>query len=49
MDEGIVRAEGSPRYVLTSELLSDVYNQTMTVIDHPTRDCPLVLITDGAR
>jgi iron complex transport system ATP-binding protein len=49
MDEGIVRAEGSPRDVLTSELLSDVYNQTMTVVDHPTRDCPLVLITDGVR
>jgi iron complex transport system ATP-binding protein len=47
--EGIVRAEGSPGEVLHAELLSDVYNQTMTVVEHPTRDCPLVLITDNAR
>lgn len=47
--EGTVRAEGSPAEVLQAELLSDVYNQTMTVVEHPTRGCPLVLITDSAR
>lgn len=47
MAEGTVRAEGSPTEVLNAELLSDVYGQTMTVVEHPTRGCPLVLITDG--
>jgi iron complex transport system ATP-binding protein len=47
MEAGTVRAEGSPTEVLNSELLSDAYGQTMTVVDHPTRNCPLVLITDG--
>jgi len=49
MDAGIIRAEGSPAEVLRAELLSDVYGQTMTVVEHPTRACPLVLITDGPR
>ncbi len=49
MDEGIVRAEGSPAEVLRAELLSDVYNQSMTVVEHPTRGCPLVLIADNTR
>lgn len=49
MAEGTVRAEGSPVEVLRAELLSDVYNQAMTVVEHPTRGCPLVLITDADR
>ncbi len=49
MAEGTVRAEGSPAEVLHAELLSDVYNQQMTVVEHPTRGCPLVLITDSVR
>jgi heme transport system ATP-binding protein len=48
MDKGSVRAEGSPAEVLRADLLSDVYGQTMTVVEHPTRGCPLVLVTDGA-
>ncbi len=49
MNAGIVRAEGSPAEVLRAELLSDVYGQAMTVVEHPTRGCPLVLVTDGPR
>jgi len=46
---GVVRAEGSPSDVLRAGVLTDVYGQDMTVVEHPTRGCPLVLITDGAR
>jgi iron complex transport system ATP-binding protein len=46
LDRGTVRAEGTPEEVLTGELLSDVYRQPMRVIDHPHRDCPLVLVVD---
>ncbi len=49
MAEGTIRAEGSPAEVLRAELLSAVYNQAMTVVQHPTRGCPLVLITDADR
>ncbi|MEN8237613.1 MAG: heme ABC transporter ATP-binding protein [Actinomycetota bacterium] len=47
MDRGTVRAEGSPDEVLRADLLSEVYRQSMTVVEHPTRGCPLVLIADG--
>jgi len=47
MEGGSIRAEGLPEDVLNAELLSDVYGQSMTVVEHPTRGCPLVLITDG--
>lgn len=46
MAQGCVRASGTPAEVLDAELLSDVYGQPMTVVEHPTRDCPLVLIAD---
>lgn len=46
VDRGRVRAHGDPSEVLTSELLSEVYRQPMRVIDHPHRDCPLVLVVD---
>ncbi len=49
MAEGTVQADGSPVEVLRAELLSDVYNQAMTVVEHPTRGCPLVLVTDANR
>lgn len=45
MNEGSIEAEGAPAEVLTADLLSDIYRQTMTVIEHPTRGCPLVLTT----
>jgi len=39
-------ATGTPSEVFTGERLSSVYRQPMTVIDHPHRDCPLVLTVD---
>ena len=45
LDRGVVIALGPPREVLTGELLTAVYRQPMEVIDHPFRDCPLVLTT----
>ena len=41
---GRVVADGSPREVLTSQRLSEVWQQQMTVMPHPNRDCPLVLV-----
>ncbi len=46
MHEGEVVASGSPREVLRADLLSDVYEQTLVVVDHPFRDCLLVLAAD---
>ena len=42
--DGVAVSDGSPASVLTGELLSDVYQQEMRVVDHPFRDCPLVLV-----
>jgi iron complex transport system ATP-binding protein len=39
-------ATGPPAEVLTSERLSAVYRQPIRVVDHPHRDCPLVLTVD---
>ncbi len=47
MDQGAVVASGRPRDVLRQDLLSDVYAQPMVVVDHPFRDCPLVLTGRG--
>jgi iron complex transport system ATP-binding protein len=46
MNHGTVVAEGGPRDVLQADLLSTVYDQPMVVVDHPFRDCPLVLTAD---
>jgi iron complex transport system ATP-binding protein len=43
LDSGRAVAYGAPRQVLTSELLSAAYRHPMRAIDHPFRDCPLVL------
>ena len=43
---GQATAIGTPAEVLTSERLSSVYGQPMRVVDHPHRDCPLVLTVD---
>jgi iron complex transport system ATP-binding protein len=43
MSEGAVVADGGPRQVLQADLLTAVYAQPMVVVDHPFRDCPLVL------
>lgn len=45
LDKGSVAAFGPAREVLTASRLSAVYQQPMAVIDHPFRDCPLVLST----
>jgi iron complex transport system ATP-binding protein len=46
LDSGHVRADGAPHDVLREELLSEVYRHPVRVIDHPYRDCPLVLVVD---
>jgi iron complex transport system ATP-binding protein len=43
MSAGAVMADGGPRQVLQADLLTSVYDQKMVVVDHPFRDCPLVL------
>jgi iron complex transport system ATP-binding protein len=43
---GRLVAHGKTRDVLDSELLSEVYRQPITVIPHPYRDCPLVLVLE---
>jgi ABC-type hemin transport system ATPase subunit len=37
---------GTVTEVLRSDVLSAVYRQPMQVVDHPFRDCPLVLVVD---
>ena len=44
IDEGNVVSTGAPEDVLDSELLSSIYGESMRVVDHPFRDCPLVLV-----
>jgi iron complex transport system ATP-binding protein len=46
LEEGSVRATGSVVEVLRSDLLSDVFHQQMEVVDHPFRNCPLVLVVN---
>lgn len=45
LDKGKVAALGTPREVLTADRLTAAYRQPLAVIDHPFRDCPLVLTT----
>ena len=45
LDAGSAAASGTPREVLTADRLSSAYAEPMAVIDHPFRDCPLVLTT----
>ena len=44
MAGGRLVREGTPREVLDGDLLTEVYGQTMKVVDHPFRACPLVLV-----
>ncbi|MDX1468405.1 MAG: heme ABC transporter ATP-binding protein [Acidimicrobiia bacterium] len=46
MNQGEIVADGTPREVLLAGLLTEVYQQPLTVVDHPFRDCPLVLPGD---
>ncbi len=43
MNQGAVVADGGSRDVLQADLLTDVYDQPMVVVEHPFRDCPLIL------
>ena len=49
LDRGVAIALGPPRDVLTGDSLTAAYRQPMEVIDHPFRDCPLVLTTGGVQ
>jgi iron complex transport system ATP-binding protein len=40
---GEIKAAGSPRQVLTPELISEAYHQAVQVVPHPFADAPLVL------
>ncbi|MGI9649390.1 MAG: heme ABC transporter ATP-binding protein [Acidimicrobiia bacterium] len=42
--DGSVAAAGTPAEVLEASLLSATYRQRMRVMDHPHRDCPLVVV-----
>ena len=46
---GSAVACGSAREVLTGSQLTATYSEPMEVVDHPFRDCPLVLTTGGER
>ncbi|MDJ0923877.1 MAG: heme ABC transporter ATP-binding protein [Acidimicrobiia bacterium] len=46
MAGGRIEAHGSPWDVLTGERLSAAYQQSIEVIRHPFRDCPLVLVAE---
>ncbi len=48
ISEGRVVADGAASEVLRADLLSDVYDQPMAVVDHPFRDCLLVLTAEAA-
>ncbi len=45
MADARIASTGTPREVLRSDLLEAVYGQEMTVVEHPTRNCPLVIVT----
>ena len=46
MADARIRTVGTPREVLNADLLRSVYGQPMLVTEHPTRKCPLVMVTD---
>lgn len=45
LDHGRVAADGAPADVLDADLVSEVYGIAVTVVDHPARNCPLVVTT----
>ena len=44
MADGRIRGDDTPRNIFTEQMLSDVYSQPMRVVEHPFRECPLVLV-----
>jgi iron complex transport system ATP-binding protein len=45
--DGAIKAAGTPRQVLTPDLISAVYHLPVQVIPHPFADVPLVLPGKG--
>jgi len=45
--KGGIYAEGTPKEVLTEEILSDVYNTSIKVMYHPDSDSPVVVSTES--
>ncbi|MGI9277515.1 MAG: heme ABC transporter ATP-binding protein [Endozoicomonas sp.] len=43
LKDGAVAVQGRPREVLTPEVIDKVFSVDVTVTDHPTHDCPLVV------
>ncbi len=43
MRDGHTVAHGRPREILTAARVSEVYGYQVTVLDHPTRGCPLIV------
>ncbi len=46
LHDGIVVADGAPGTVFTAERIRKVYRQEVLVMDHPTRECPMIVTTD---
>jgi iron complex transport system ATP-binding protein len=46
LQEGELIASGTPRQVLTAELISSAYHLPVQVVSHPFADIPLVLPGD---
>ena len=46
LHSGAIAALGNPPDVLTSDVLTEVYRRPIAVVEHPFRDCPLVLTVD---
>jgi iron complex transport system ATP-binding protein len=47
MRDGRLRAIGTPREVLTPEVVQDVFEHPVVVVDHPTEGWPVVLASAG--
>lgn len=45
LNDGRAESVGTPRAVFTAATLSAAYREPMEVIDHPFRNCPLILTT----
>ena len=43
LQEGEMKTSGTPRQVLTAELISSAYHLPVQVVPHPFADAPLVL------
>jgi len=46
LESGQLAADGPPHKVLTEATISRIYRQSVRVIEHPTRNVPLVVVTD---